>query len=252
MSIEIANARFAASMAGPRTTARAPAARGRPVPAPSRRAKPGEGPREVARLARASLYREHILIAAEAVFAEQGFESAKVQDISRKAELSMGSIYANFPSKEHLFQSLVERRGGELRDLVAAVVADEADPVATLEALSRAYVTYFFAHPDFLRMHIRTGASWALEPGSDAERRALSQRIHDLQAGIFARGVAARVFIDENPAYLSVLFTGIDQAHLSHWVATGMKGSCEDLLEGFLRVVRRTFLRGDGPTNPRL
>jgi AcrR family transcriptional regulator len=218
--------------------------RPRATSAPVRRPRSSAtGPRAVARQARESLYREHILAAAERVFAEQGFESAKVQDISRAAGLSMGSIYSLFPGKEQLFASIIERRGNELLALARSVVAAHTDPVEALEALAAAYVGYFFDHREFLRMHIRTGTAWALQPLNAESRRALSDQIHDLQAGIFARGTKSGAFIAEDPAYLAVLFSGIDQAHLSQWVSAGLGGSREDLLERLLRIVRRTFLR---------
>jgi AcrR family transcriptional regulator len=231
------------SAAGPaRSGAGAPA--GATGSATIRRARgAAAGPRAVARQARESLYREHILVAAERVFAEQGFEAAKVQDISRAAGLSMGSIYSLFPGKEQLFASIMERRGSELLEVVRTVVAAHAPPVEALEALAAAYVAYFFEHREFLRMHLRTGTSWALRPTSAESRRALSESIHELQADIFARGTAAGAFIDEDPGYLAVLFSGIDQAHLSQWVAAGLPGSQADLLERLLRIVRRTFLR---------
>jgi hypothetical protein len=47
-----------------------------------------------ARQARTDLYREHILEVAEQVFAERGFESAKLQDIGRAA----GVFVADDPS----------------------------------------------------------------------------------------------------------------------------------------------------------
>jgi len=49
-------------------------------------------PRDEARRARTGVYRSHILEAAEQVFAERGFAAAKLQDISRLAGLSMGTI----------------------------------------------------------------------------------------------------------------------------------------------------------------
>jgi len=226
-------------MPGARRTARSSAANRRALAVP----KPASGPRAVAREARESLYREHILSAAEAVFAAEGFEAAKVQDISRRAGLSMGSIYGLFPGKDQLFQALVERRGGELLQVATEVVERHEDPVAALEALVEAYVGWFHAHPEFLRMHIRTGASWPLEPDVDDDRKALSRQIHDLQAAIFARGVAGGVFVDEDPAWLSVVFSGIDQAHLARWVSGGMKDSREELVGRLLRLVRRAFLR---------
>ena len=54
------------------------------------------------------MYRQHILDAAERVFADRGYETAKVQDISALAGLSMGTIYAVFPGKLDLFTAILE------------------------------------------------------------------------------------------------------------------------------------------------
>src|SRR3982751_4910406 len=79
-----------------------------------RRARTHASPRPAPRAPRDSVYREHILAAGEKVFAEQDFDAAKVQDISRLASLSMGSIYALFPSKEQIYASINDERGNEL------------------------------------------------------------------------------------------------------------------------------------------
>jgi AcrR family transcriptional regulator len=209
----------------------------------ARRARVAQSPRAAAREARDGVYREHILAAGEKVFAEQDFESAKVQDISRLAGLSMGSIYALFASKEQIYASIVEKRSHEILALLQGVAAAPLDPAAALDALVTAYIDYFHAHPDFLRMNIRTGAAWARMSYQGGSRAELAEMIHRLQRDLFARGVAAGIFIDEDPAYLGVMFSGIDQIHLAHWVAGGMKDSRDELCERLLRVVRKTFLR---------
>ena len=213
--------------------------------ATARRSRDGAAasPRAAAREARESVYRDHILKAGERVFAEQDFEAAKVQDISRLAGLSMGSIYALFPSKEQIYASIIEKRGKELLVLVQAIVAANDTPVAALEALVTAYIDYFHAHPDFLRMNLASGEAWSLRTSYRGARAALADTFHELQSEIFARGVAAGAFIDEDPTYLAVLFSGIDQIHLAHWVAGGMKASRDELRDRLLRVVRKTFLR---------
>lgn len=212
-------------------------------PRPPRRPA-AASPRAAAREARESVYREHILAAGERVFAEQDFEAAKVQDISRLAGLSMGSIYALFPSKDHIYASIIEKRANEMLALVQGIAASDLAPLDALEALVTAYIDYFHAHPDFLRLNVRTGAAWALRGMNESGPRAqLADTIHGLQREIFARGVAAGVFIDEDPGYLGVLFSGIDQIHLAHWVAGGMKDTRDELRERLLRVMKKTFLR---------
>src|SRR5437879_4625025 len=100
-------------------------------------------PREEARRARNELYRQHILTAAERVFAERGFENAKLQEISALAGLSMGTIYSIFVSKDELFLALLEDRGHELRDLARDVAAAPGSARAALERLIEAYIDYF-------------------------------------------------------------------------------------------------------------
>src|SRR5438128_1206027 len=121
-------------------------------------------PRHEARQARTDVYRQHILDAAERVFADRGFAAAKVQDISKLAGLSMGTIYAIFPSKEELLTAILDGRGRELLALAHAVAERRLSPRAALHALSEAYIGYFVAHPHFLRMHLREGTSWVLGP----------------------------------------------------------------------------------------
>src|SRR5262249_13081621 len=116
--------------------------------------RPVRKPREEARKARNDVYRQHILEAAEQVFAARGFEAAKLQDISAKVGLSMGTIYSIFPGKGELFEGLVEMRGQELLAVARAAAARGLPPRDALVALGEAYVDYFVAHPDFLRMQI--------------------------------------------------------------------------------------------------
>src|SRR6266566_5998664 len=180
-------------------------------------------PRDEARRARTGVYRSHIVEAAEQVFAERGFAAAKLQDISRLAGLSLGTIYAIFPSKTALYRAILEERGRELLQLARQVAGRKAPPAEALDALSALYVDYFLAHPAFLRMHLRAGTSWAMSPlpGTD-EQIEKWQEIHELQADVFRRGIADGVFVKEDPGYLARMFTVMDQVLLSDWVSSGM------------------------------
>ena len=102
-----------------------------------------------ARAARNDVYRQHILEAAEQVFAENGFDNAKLQDISKLAEVSMGTIYAIFASKEELFRGILDTRGADLLEVARASTQADADPRAALDRLIEAYIDYFLAHPSF-------------------------------------------------------------------------------------------------------
>ena len=201
-------------------------------------------PRDEARQARTGVYRQHILEAAERVFAERGFEAAKVQEISQLAGLSMGTIYAIFPSKQDLHRAILEVRGQELLGLARAVAARRLPPREALRALIELYVDYFLAHPAFLRMHLRSGTSWAMRPSPGTDEQIQKWReIHELQAEVFRRGIAEGVFVKEDPGYLARMFTVMDQVLLSDWVAGGMKAGRPELVRRLGQFVERAFCR---------
>jgi AcrR family transcriptional regulator len=58
-----------------------------------------------------------LLDAALAVFAERGFHAARVDDVCERAEVSHGTFYLYFASKDDLFRTLVDDVVTEMRDL---------------------------------------------------------------------------------------------------------------------------------------
>src|SRR5215469_12238552 len=80
------------------------------------------------------LTRARFLRAAEKIFARDGFEAAKLEEIAADAGYTRGAFYANFDSKEDLFLALlteeVERRMALARERAAerarlAIPADQ-------------------------------------------------------------------------------------------------------------------------------
>jgi AcrR family transcriptional regulator len=155
--------------------------------------------------------------------------------------LSMGTIYSVFPGKQELFEALVQMRGEELLTVARAAATRGRPPLDALVALGEAYVDYFIAHPDFLRMQVGASVSWAIGPGSTPTRMQFWREIHDLQAAIFRDGVARGIFVDEDPAFLAKLFSAIDEVLLADWVATGMKADRGTLVARLRGLDERAF-----------
>ncbi|MFJ1755943.1 TetR/AcrR family transcriptional regulator [Kitasatospora sp. NPDC088134] len=80
-----------------------------------------------------------LLLAARAAFAEHGAE-ASLEDIARRAGVGIGTLYRNFPTRRHLFETVY---ANEVDDLgrVAAEVADQP-PWPALTAWLRRFVEY--------------------------------------------------------------------------------------------------------------
>ena len=54
--------------------------------------------------------REHILIVAEALFGEKGFDGTSVRDIAQQAGVNLAMISYYFGSKEKLLEAMIEFR----------------------------------------------------------------------------------------------------------------------------------------------
>lgn len=198
--------------------------------------------RDAAREARNEVYRQHILDAAERVFAARGYEAAKVAEIAQDCALSMGTIYAIFPGKAELYAALLEARGQEILRLVRDLAGRHLPPRQALLALAEMYIDYFVEHTEFLRMHLRSGASWALGSATGAPAQMGTWRdIHALQADIFRRGVEGGDFVDQEPGYLAHTFSAMDQVLLADWVAGGMRDDRDTLARRFRDMVERAF-----------
>jgi AcrR family transcriptional regulator len=66
--------------------------------------------------------RRGLLHAAKRIFARDGFEAARIEDIAGATGHTRGAFYAHFNSKEDLFFALFEQEAGErLRDLRAVM-----------------------------------------------------------------------------------------------------------------------------------
>ena len=89
--------------------------------------------------ARTEATRRKLLLAAERVFARDGFEAARLEDIAGLAGYTRGAFYANFESKEDIFFALLERWVGQRVSEVKALIAQQESPAKLLRALREHY-----------------------------------------------------------------------------------------------------------------
>ena len=87
-----------------------------------------------------SITRARLIQSAEKVFARDGFEAAKLEEIAADAGYTRGAVYANFDSKEDLFLALLET--GNL-DHESPALEREMDKVREPEAKLKAMRDFF-------------------------------------------------------------------------------------------------------------
>jgi AcrR family transcriptional regulator len=81
---------------------------------------------------------DEILDAALGVFAERGFDAARMDDIAARAGVSKGAIYLYFDSKEAVLKGLIEREVAPVAAMLSGIAdAGAGDPRATLALIVR-------------------------------------------------------------------------------------------------------------------
>jgi AcrR family transcriptional regulator len=197
------------------------------------------------RQAKQELYRQLVLEAAERVFAEKGYERAKMEEIARDAGLSPGTVYTVFKGKADVFRAVHEAGDEELLRCGSELARGIPNPLDMLMAGVRGYVGYFLAHPDFLRMHLREGFTWGTEQSgaqSQGRTQAWRQGIEVLTATV-QRCIDAGIFHAGDPGIQARMMIAMQQVQLAHWVEQGMTRPPAEVIEEVEAHVRRAFCR---------
>jgi AcrR family transcriptional regulator len=83
--------------------------------------------------------RRKLLDAAKRIFAQDGFEAARLEDIAAGAGYTRGAFYANFKSKEDIFFALFEEWVRERIDSLTSALRRHSNPADKLVALRTHY-----------------------------------------------------------------------------------------------------------------
>jgi AcrR family transcriptional regulator len=119
-----------------------------------------------------ALFRNAILDAAEAVFAESGFHGARIQDIAARARIAVGTVYNHFAQKDDVLKALLQERSEELLAELRPRPDDAATFVGRLEACVARTIAYVSRHRSFFAIASEHGLfAGAAAPGARLEAR---------------------------------------------------------------------------------
>ena len=96
--------------------------------------------------------REEIINAAQKVFFEKGLQAATMDEIAEAAELSKGTLYLYYKSKEDLYLTVMMRGIEILHNMFAATTSTKEPTVVQLVQLGDAYYEFFKQHRNYFRM----------------------------------------------------------------------------------------------------
>jgi len=137
--------------------------------------------------------RAEIVDAAEALYAEIGWDAVTMDQVARKARLSRALLYVYFHDKGDLHFALVERSLEELRRRFEVARQGRARGIDEVEAIGHAYLAFSRELPHYcdacarFQAHQREGAD---VPVNELACMQTGHRVHEVIVDALNKGVA--------------------------------------------------------------
>lgn len=189
--------------------------------------------------------RGRILHAGLRTFAEFGFYGASIRDIAAEAGVNSATLYAHYPSKEHILAALVLHGHEELhRRLQEAVVRAGSDPADQLVALVRAHVS---VHTDFPLLALVTNSELhTLSQEQALAAVTLREQSRALLLQVLGRGIDEGAFRMQDPVLTALAIAGMGM-RIATWFGPDVPFTAEQVadahVEMALRMVDASALR---------
>lgn len=153
--------------------------------------------------------RKRILDAATTEFAEYGFENTSIQQIAKKAEISVGSVYKYFENKEELFSMVVKESLSSLEELLLHHSSSDEDVIVKAEKVLKELLRFSKKHPQLIKLYC------SITTGNNTEfSRMLAQRVESISAKVYTEVIESAqksgdVRKDVDPKFFAFLLDNI-------------------------------------------
>jgi TetR/AcrR family transcriptional regulator len=153
--------------------------------------------------------KEEIIDAAQKVFFEKGLTTATMDEIAEAAELSKGTLYLYYKSKEDMYLAVMMRGMEVLYKIYEPIVASEGSTIQKLVKFGDTYKEFFRSHRNFFRMFHFLQVPQFHKQVSEEMRQACSvesRKMWDLVIGLFQHAIDEKlVRFGLNPVELAII-----------------------------------------------
>ncbi len=178
-------------------------------------------------------HRQEILAAATRVFAKTGFHEASMQDIAREADFSVGKIYLHFPSKQVLYQELLEQFLGVLLQRVERVLDAPGPAIPRIENGVRVIFDYFESQPLFVNLFVNETLGFEFRIKTEFGLGVFKKYQRNLEGftRTFQAGIDSGELAGASAFHLTLKLTGIMNAFLSATVHSGERHTAAEAVK---------------------
>lgn len=191
-----------------------------------------------------------IIVIAEEIFQESGFAAAKAEEIAQKANISVGTIYNTFGSKEKLFAGVLEKIGNELVEQIDSI-NKKYGPAKALEKIIALRLSEYRRHGLFL-MTFSVGYVNKDNLSSSSmfdHPRDIYYKYIDRISKTIERGICLGIFEPVNSLAAAIGFEGILNSFVNYWLDPNSPkqsgGDLNEIKKAVMEVLR--LRRQDAP-----
>lgn len=105
-----------------------------------------------------------IIEAAEKVFFSNGFENSTMDDIAKEVELSKGTLYLYFSSKDELLRIIVQKSLNKLFELFKEHTENEPNGLCKIRATGEAFVRFYYDFNNYYNIMMYHNSHSTSEP----------------------------------------------------------------------------------------
>jgi TetR/AcrR family transcriptional regulator len=147
-----------------------------------------------------------ILDAAMEVFAEAGYEGARVDEIARRAGVNKAMIYYRIGDKKTLYEQVIHAVFGDTAERISEHIRDELSPEENFKIYLNSIAKMMIEHPPLPRIMMReVAAGWT--NFNEAVVKDIAGILIVIK-GIIDDGVKRGVFIDASPLVVHLMSIG--------------------------------------------
>jgi AcrR family transcriptional regulator len=164
--------------------------------------------------------RRELLIAAEVLFAKNGFVKTTMAEIAEAAEFAVGTLYQIFKNKEEIYLSLIDEKVTVYLAEVEAETKTARGGAAKIEALIRTKLNFFEHNRNFFRIYVAewSGSEWTAKSafGDRIWKKLLTHL--DMISQIIENGARAGEFKGISPKEAAFALNGMMNSTIFHWI----------------------------------
>jgi len=165
--------------------------------------------------------RREMLTAAIKLFSERGYHSVSMQEIAKKSEFAIGTLYKFFKNKEDLYKSIIMEQADIFHKALTEALEGNDDEIEKLRKYVKVKGAVFMDNVSVVRLYFAEtrGASFNIKAGLDKEVRKDCEVILQKLARVFAAGIQKKRFQKiAEPYHLAVSLDSLTNAFLHLWL----------------------------------